>query len=115
MFPELCGKLLTICIILQADDQTGLLIIVYEGERARTKDNNLLGSFSLLGIPPAPRGVPQIKITVEIDCNGILEVSATDKITGRSNHIKITRDKERLSKEEIKFMASGAASVVAVA
>ena len=78
-----------------------MLIQVYEGERARTKDNNLLGKFELSGIPPAPRGVPQIEATFDIDANGILNVSASDKTTGKSNHITITNNKGRLSKEEI--------------
>ena len=78
-----------------------MLIQVYEGERARTKDNNLLGKFELSGIPPAPRGVPQIEATFDIDANGILNVSASDKTTGKSNRITITNDKGRLSKEEI--------------
>lgn len=66
---------------------------VYEGERAMTKDNNLLGKFELTGIPPAPRGVPQIEVTFDIDANGILNVSAVDKSTGKENKITITNDK----------------------
>ena len=69
-----------------------------------TKDNNLLGKFELTGIPPAPRGVPQIEVTFDIDANGILNVSAVDKSTGRENKITITNDKGRLSKEEIERM-----------
>jgi L1 cell adhesion molecule like protein len=85
-----------------------VLIQVYEGERARTKDNNLLGKFELSGIPPAPRGVPQIEVTFDIDANGILNVSAADKTTGKSNRITITNDKGRLSKEEIERMVNEA-------
>jgi Hsp70 protein len=68
---------------------------VYEGERAMTKDNNLLGKFELSGIPPAPRGVPQIEVTFDLDANGILNVTAVDKSTGRENKITITNDKGR--------------------
>ena len=90
------------------DNQQTVMIQVYEGERAMSKDNNLLGKFELTGIPPAPRGVPQIEVTFALDANGILKVSATDKGTGKSESITITNDKSRLSQEEIERMVEEA-------
>ena len=90
------------------DNQPAVTIKVYEGERKKSTDNSLLGTFDLTGIPPAPRGSPQINVRFDVDANGILNVSAEDKASGKSEKITITNDKGRLSKEEIEKMVQDA-------
>merc|ERR1711881_787178 len=91
-----------------SDNQETVTISVYEGERSMTKDNHVLGKFDITGIPPAPRGVPQIEVTFEIDVNGVLRVSAEDKGSNNKESITIKNDANRLSPDDIERMIKDA-------
>ena len=91
-----------------SDNQPAVTIKVYEGERAKTADNNLLGTFDLTGIPPMPRGVPQIEVTFDVNADGIMNVSAQEKSTGNVKKIQIKNDKGRLSQADIDRMVADA-------
>ncbi|KNC69519.1 hypothetical protein SARC_17968, partial [Sphaeroforma arctica JP610] len=91
-----------------ADNQPVVTLKIYEGERSMTKDNHLLGQFDLTGIPPAPRGVPQVEVTFELDANGLLIVSAEEKGSGTKNQITVTNDQNRFTPEDIEKMIADA-------